>query len=163
LPNQQKTVRQIMVTGGSSAVAGVARGGTLPGMTTTRDDRAAPSGDPQRAGTQPAYRDRVADDADDADWTVLGTHPLSGRYHGKQEFIDATSERLAGVLPGGARLKVRSLYVDGDTTIVELLSTADEHCRWVCRFDGDRIVEARAYLDPMMVAYPISRDEHPPR
>jgi ketosteroid isomerase-like protein len=163
LPNQQKTVRQIMVTGGSSAVAGVARGGPLPGMTTTRDDRAAPSGDPQRAGTQPAYRDRVADDADDADWTVLGTHPLSGRYHGKQEFIDATSERLAGVLPGGARLKVRSLYVDGDTTIVELLSTADEHCRWVCRFDGDRIVEARAYLDSMMVAYPISRDEHPPR
>jgi ketosteroid isomerase-like protein len=131
-----------------------AREGTLPGMTTTRDDRTAPSGDPQRAGTQPAYRDRVADDSNDVDWTVLGTHPLSGRFHGKQEFIDATSERLAGILPGGARLKVRSLYVDGDTTIVELLSTADEHCRWVCRFDGDRIVEARAYLDSMMVAYP---------
>lgn len=154
-----------MVTGGSSAVAGAARRGTLPGMTTTRDDRTAPSGDPQRAGTQPADRDRVADDVD---WTVLGTHPLSGRYHGRQEFIDATSERLAGVLPGGARLKVRSLYVDGDTTIVELLSTADDHtdgtnrayqadhadktggadrCRWVCRFDGDRMVEARAFLD----------------
>jgi len=30
----------------------------------------------------------------------------------------------------------------------------------VCRFDGDIIVEVRAYLDSMMVAYTILRNEH---
>jgi uncharacterized protein len=29
----------------------------------------------------------------------------------------------------------------------------------VCRFDGDEIVEVRAYLDSMMVAYTILRNE----
>ena len=54
--------------------------------------------------------------ADDVDWTVEGTHPLAGRYHNKQEFIDATFGRLAGVLVGGVRLEVQHLFVDGDTT-----------------------------------------------
>jgi hypothetical protein len=30
----------------------------------------------------------------------------------------------------------------------------------VCRFDGDIIVEVRAYLDSMMVAYTILRNEN---
>jgi uncharacterized protein len=30
---------------------------------------------------------------------------------------------------------------------------------WVCRFEGDTIVEVRAYLDSMMVAYTILRNE----
>ena len=59
------------------------------------------------------------------------------------------------------------LYIDGDTTIAELLSTsttnegapfANRYC-WVCRFDGDTIVEVRAYLDSTMVAYTILRNE----
>ena len=35
---------------------------------------------------------------------------------------------------------------------------ANNYC-WVCRFDGDEIVEVRAYLDSMMVAYTILRNE----
>jgi ketosteroid isomerase-like protein len=30
---------------------------------------------------------------------------------------------------------------------------------WVCRFEGDTIVEARTYLDSNMVAYTILRNE----
>ncbi len=30
---------------------------------------------------------------------------------------------------------------------------------WVCRFEGDTIVEVRAYLDSIMVAYTILRNE----
>jgi len=50
---------------------------------------------------------------------------------------------------------------------VELLSTsvtneeapfANRYC-WVCRFDGDMIVEVRAYLDSLMVDYTILRNE----
>jgi hypothetical protein len=129
-----------------------------------RDDRTALFDNLQSTETQPQFWDRVADDVD---WTVEGTHPLAGRYRGKKEFVDSTFKRLAGVLPGGAKLHVQNLFLDGDTTIVELLSTsrtnegaqfANRYC-WICRFDGDVIVEVRAYLDSMMVAYTILRNE----
>ena len=84
-----------------------------------------------------------------------------------REFTEHTFARLAGVLREGAELVVEHLYVDGDTTIAELRATsttnegaafANLYC-WVCRFDGDLIVEARAYLDSMMVAYTVLRNE----
>jgi ketosteroid isomerase-like protein len=105
--------------------------------------------------------------ADDVDWTVKGTHPLAGHYQGKQEFLDATFGRLAGVLVGGVKLEVEHLFVDGDTTIAELRSTsttvegaafANTYC-WVCRFEGGTIVSVRAYLDSAMVTYTILRNE----
>ena len=70
-------------------------------------------------------------------------------------------------MQGGVKLEVEHLYIDGDTTIAELLSTsttnegapfANRYC-WVCRFEGDTIVEVRAYLDSTMVAYTILRNE----
>ena len=133
-------------------------------MTNIRDDRIALFANLQSPATQPQYWARVADDVD---WTVEGTHPLAGRYHSKKDFIEATFSRLEGVLRGGVKLEVQHLYLDGDTTIVELLSTsvtnegapfANRYC-WVCRFDGDTIVEVRAYLDSLMVDYTILRNE----
>jgi ketosteroid isomerase-like protein len=133
-------------------------------MTDIREDRKALFRKLQGPETQPQFWARVADDVD---WTVEGTHPLAGRYHSKQEFIDATFGRLAGVLVGGVKLEIQHLFVDGDTTIVELLSTstttegaafANTYC-WVCRFDGDFIVEVRAYVDSAMVTYTLLRNE----
>jgi ketosteroid isomerase-like protein len=71
---------------------------------------------------------------------------------------------------GLAPLEVQHLYVDGDTTIAELLSMSktneganfDSRYCWVCRFDGEMIVEVRAYLDSAMVAYTILRNEPKP-
>jgi hypothetical protein len=106
--------------------------------------------------------------AEDVDWTVLGTHPLAGRYRGREEFRAATFERLAGVLPDGVALEIAHLHNDGDTAIVELEARgttaegaefANTYC-WVCRFEEERIVEVRAYLDSMMVAYTLMRNEH---
>jgi hypothetical protein len=34
--------------------------------------------------------------ADDVDWTVMGTHPLAGRYHTKASFMAGTYGRLTG-------------------------------------------------------------------
>jgi ketosteroid isomerase-like protein len=130
-----------------------------------REDRRALFGKLQSPETQPEFWDRVAEDVD---WTVEGTHPLAGRYHSKQDFFEATFQRLSGVLDGGVKLAVQHLYIDGDTTIVELLSTsttnegaafANRYC-WVCRFERNAIVEVRAYLDSAMVAYTILRNEH---
>jgi uncharacterized protein len=133
-------------------------------MTSSREDRIALFRTLQSPATQPQFWARVADDVD---WTVEGTHALAGRYRSKREFIDATFDRLDGVLRGGVKLDVEHLYVDGDTAIAELLSTSttnegasfDNRYCWVCRFDGDTIVEVRAYLDSMMVDYTIQRNE----
>jgi uncharacterized protein len=147
----------------------------IPAHPFGEDRRMSPQSDARRAlfakladpQSQPEFWAHVADDVD---WTVEGTHPLAGRYHDKTTFIESTFNRLAGVLPAGVRLQVRHLYLDGDTAIVELHSTsttnegaafANNYC-WVCRFEGDTIVEVRAYLDSMMVAYTILRNESTP-
>lgn len=98
--------------------------------------------------------------ADDVDWTVMGTHPLAGRYRSKQDFIGHTFARLAKALPQGAQLTVTDALVDGDRAAVELHSRVhaangmlfDNRYCWVCRFDAGMIVEVRAYLDSAMVA-----------
>jgi ketosteroid isomerase-like protein len=71
------------------------------------------------------------------------------------------------VLDGGVKHTVEHLYVDGDTTVAELVSTSttkegapfDNRYCWVCRFDGDMIAEVRAYLDSAMVGYTVLRNE----
>jgi uncharacterized protein len=136
-------------------------------MSSHIDDRRALFAKLQDPQSQPEFWAHVADDVD---WTVQGTHPLAGRYDNKTTFIDSTFNRLAGVLPGGVKLEVSGLYLDGDTAIAELHSTsmtnqgaafANDYC-WVCRFDEDTVVEVRAYLDSMMVAYTILRNEPTP-
>lgn len=96
------------------------------------------------------------------------THALADRYHSKKDFIDATFGRLDGVLRGGVGLVLEHLYVDAGTTIAELLSTSTinkgapfaDRYYWVCRFNGDTIVEVRAYLDSAMVACTIWLNEN---
>jgi uncharacterized protein len=134
-------------------------------MAEIRDNQAALFANLESAEKQPRFWAQVADDVD---WTVEGTHALAGRYHSKADFIAATFTRLEGVLEGGATLKLQRIYVDGDTAIAELVSTskttegatfANHYC-WVCRFDGEMIVEARAYLDSAMVDYTVHRNEN---
>jgi uncharacterized protein len=79
-------------------------------MTDIREDRKTLFSKLQSPETQPQFWARVADDVD---WTVEGPHPLAGRYHNKQQFIDVTFGRLAGVLVGGVKLELQHLFVDG--------------------------------------------------
>ena len=98
--------------------------------------------------------------ADDVDWTVEGTHPLAGHYRGKADFVSHTFEKLNKVLPKGAELYVEHALVSGDWAVVELHSLAtakngfrfDNRYCWVCRFQDEKIVEVRAYLDSALVA-----------
>ena len=105
--------------------------------------------------------------ADDVDWTVMGTHPLAGHYHNKQEFIAHTFKRLNTILKDGVLLRVTHILVSKNTAAVELeaLSTAlnsepfhNRYC-WICRFDHCRIVEVRAYLDSALVQKLITDNE----
>jgi len=98
--------------------------------------------------------------ADDVDWTVEGTHPLAGHYRSKADFVSHTFEKLNKVLPKGTQLYVEHALVSDDWAVVELHSLAtatnglrfDNRYCWVCRFQDDKIVEVRAYLDSALVA-----------
>jgi len=98
--------------------------------------------------------------ADDVDWTVMGTHPLAGHYSSKKRFREATFSKLGKVLPQGVRLRVTNVIIAGDVVVIELVSDAtarngmrfDNHYCWVTRFDGETIVQVRAYLDSALVA-----------
>ncbi len=54
----------------------------------------------------------------EAEWTIVGSSPLSKTYHGKKEFIDEV------IGPFNARMAkplvptIRGLYADGDTVII---------------------------------------------
>lgn len=117
-------------------------------------------------GRQPEFFAKVAPNVD---WTVMGTHPLAGRYLSRDDFFAATFARLNPRLKDGVVLKVVNILVDGDQAAVEQvqLSTANngkvfnnKYC-WVCRFDGDIIVEVRAYLDSELVKELIEQNEGP--
>ncbi|MGA2917983.1 nuclear transport factor 2 family protein [Methanoregula sp.] len=105
--------------------------------------------------------------SDSVHWTVMGTHPLAGTYTGRQEFTDHTFRRLDRVLKDGVRLRVTGVLVSRTIAVVELeaLSTANnglpfhnQYC-WICRFDGGKIVEVRAYLDSALVQKVIDENE----
>lgn len=97
--------------------------------------------------------------AENVDWTVQGTHPLAGRYRSKADFLAHTFARLNRILPGGTQLHVQNLLIDGDWAVAELRSHAmaatgmrfDNRYCWVMRFEGESIVEVRAYLDSALV------------
>ncbi len=103
--------------------------------------------------------------ADNVSWTVLGTHPLAGLYTSKHDFQEATFARLGKLFDGSLKLFTRQVLVDGDQAAVELFARAtaksgvqfnNDYC-WICRFQGEQIVEVRAYLDSALVAEVIER------
>jgi hypothetical protein len=105
--------------------------------------------------------------ADDVEWTVMGTHPLAGTYRDKRSFLDATFGRLDRLRQGGMQIEILALYEAGDVVVAEMTARAtaidggsfDHAYVWVCRFEGEVIVEARAYLDSALVAGMIDRVE----
>jgi ketosteroid isomerase-like protein len=97
--------------------------------------------------------------ADDVNWIVEGTHPLAGHYYSKEEFRAGTFAKLGKVLPEGTQLRVENVLISNPWAIVELqsLATAKNGMRfdncycWLTRFQDEKIVEVRAYLDSAMV------------
>jgi len=99
--------------------------------------------------------------ADDVHWTIMGTHPVAGEYTSKEQFTTASVRRLGRLLQPGVRMRVDRFYeVSDDVVVAEMVDTAtavdgqpfDTRYCWICRFDGDVIVEVRAYVDSAMVA-----------
>ena len=66
--------------------------------------------------------------SDNVDWTVMGTHPLAGRYTTLKDFQQATFARLAKIMKDpGIRLNVRNVIGGGEQewAVVELIADAE--------------------------------------
>jgi len=107
------------------------------------------------------------DVSNDVSWTVMGTHPLAGTYHSKEDFISHTFRRLNRILEEGVILKVKNILLHDDTAVVEMesISTAingkpfnNTYC-WVVYFKNEVIVEVRAYVDSALVQKVIDENE----
>nr|WP_319374527.1 nuclear transport factor 2 family protein [uncultured Methanobacterium sp.] len=105
--------------------------------------------------------------SDDVSWTVMGTHPLAGTYHSKEDFISHTFERLNRILEEGVILKVKNILIQDDTAVVEMesVSTAlngkpfnNTYC-WVVYFQDEVFIEVRAYVDSALVQKVIDENE----
>ena len=105
---------------------------------------------------------------DNVHWTVMGTHPLAGEYHDKEEFLNATFRRLHKFLDGGVKLDVNSIFLDGYVATVEMNSTSKTlhgkpfnniYC-WVVYFNQEGLIEkVRAYVDSALVQSAIDENE----
>ena len=105
--------------------------------------------------------------ADDVDWTVMGEHPLGGRYLSKRDFIAHTYDRLHPLLRGMSVMTIDNVLVCSDTAVVEMHGQATANngvpynntfC-WIAWFENDRIVKVRAYLDSVLVQRLIDENE----
>jgi ketosteroid isomerase-like protein len=93
--------------------------------------------------------------ADDAEWTIVGSSPLSKTYGSKQQFLDEV------VRPFNARLatplvpSVRGIYGDGDMVILffDAAATAKDGVpyrntyTWYFQMKDAKVIQATAFFD----------------
>lgn len=93
--------------------------------------------------------------ADDVTWTVIGTTPVSGVYHSKQELIERAFGPLMERLGGELRTTFVDLSVDGEKVFLQFESSGRSrtgveynqvYC-WAMKMRTQQIVEIIAYLD----------------
>jgi ketosteroid isomerase-like protein len=98
--------------------------------------------------------------SDDVTWTVIGSTPISGTFHGKQAFLDGAVQPLHGRLAAPIRASVVQVLGDDDHVILRWKGESSSktglpyqqvYC-WVLRLVGGMVVEATAYLDTELVA-----------
>ena len=93
--------------------------------------------------------------ADDVHWTVIGTTPVSGVYHSKQDLIDHAFGPLLARLDGKLTTTFVDLAGEGDKLFLRFESSGisksgiryDQTYCWAMVMQERRIVEIVAYLD----------------
>jgi ketosteroid isomerase-like protein len=97
--------------------------------------------------------------ADDLQWTVIGTSPVSGRYNSKREFLEGAGARMAEKLATSIQPTVRHVIADGNMVALVFDGRASgkngtvyhqTYC-WVLRVEDGRIREGTAYLDTELI------------
>ena len=105
------------------------------------------------------------------DWTVMGSHALSGRYQSLDAFRRSTFARLEPRMQDGIALSMTQVIVDeSNQACVELSVDSTQksgkpfHNRyaWVVRYDDSGVIDqVRAYLDGHLVDQAIHENPGP--
>ncbi|MGF1553702.1 MAG: nuclear transport factor 2 family protein [Paracoccaceae bacterium] len=93
--------------------------------------------------------------AEDVTWTIHGSSPVAGTYHGLDDFVARASRPLISRLAGPLVPTVHRIWADGDTVVIRFdgaaTTTSGAPYRnsflWIFRMEDSRVVEAEAFLD----------------
>jgi len=102
-------------------------------------------------------------------WTIHGSGPVAGTYHGLEDFTRRGAAPLTSRLTGPVIPEVRNIWAEGNMVIVRFDGSATttsgapyrNQFVWILRMDGGRAVEAEAFLD--LVAYQQVVENNEPR
>jgi len=91
----------------------------------------------------------------EADWTIVGSSPLSKTYPSKQAFIDAVIDPFNARLAVPLKPSIRGLYADGDTVIIlfDAAATAKDGLpyrntyTWYFTMKDGQVTSATAFFD----------------
>ena len=107
--------------------------------------------------------------APDIVWTIPGSGPVAGNYHGITDFIERASVPLVSRLATPLVPQVRHIWAVGDRVIVRFDATATttgghpyrNQFAWLFRMKDGKVAEAEAFLD--LAAYQQIVDNNQPR
>jgi ketosteroid isomerase-like protein len=93
--------------------------------------------------------------APEAQWTIVGSSPLSKAYKSKQEFLDTVIHPFNARMATRLIPTVRGIFADGDTviTLFDAAATAKDGVpyrntyTWYFHFSGTLVVRAVAFFD----------------
>jgi uncharacterized protein len=100
--------------------------------------------------------------APDLTWTVSGSTPISGTFHGKSAYLEQVYKPLLSIFTGPTVCRVRRILGDGDSVVVEWHGDtptrsgrvySQDYC-WLIRVgtDGRTIQEVAGYFDTERVS-----------
>lgn len=99
--------------------------------------------------------------ADNVKWTVMGKqNPLHGEYNSREQVLEVF-HGLMSKMAGPPTVKIENIITSGDYAVVEMSFAAptkiplemyeskgyEQDMIWVCRYEGETIVELRCYID----------------
>ena len=98
--------------------------------------------------------------AEDVQWTVIGTSPISRTYTSRQAFVDGAAKPLTAKLAGPIQPTVVNIIAEGDNVVLQWEGKAttkagrpynNSYC-WVMRVADGKVREGTAYIDTELVA-----------
>lgn len=98
--------------------------------------------------------------AEDVQWTVIGSGPVSRVYTSRQAFLDGAAKPLNAKLAGPIQPTVVNIIAEGDQVVLQWEGTAtaksgkpynNSYC-WVMRVADGKVREGTAYIDTALVA-----------
>ena len=98
--------------------------------------------------------------AEDVQWTVIGSGPVSRAYTSRQAFLDGAAKPLNAKLTGPIQPTVVNIIAEGDQVVLQWEGTAtaksgkpynNSYC-WVMRVADGKVREGTAYIDTALVA-----------